>query len=80
MTPEAPLPEQKTARRARAAGWAVGVSVAIVVAIGLVLMFLLTSATDNRALYERNYAWANASKYSFYTFIVFVFGEKYCYE
>ncbi len=57
MTPEAPLPEQKTARRARAAGWAVGVSVAIVVAIGLVLMFLLTSATDNRALYERNYAW-----------------------
>ncbi len=57
MTPEASLPEQKPARRARAAGWAVGVSVAIVLAIGLVLMFLLTSATENRALYERNYAW-----------------------
>ncbi len=26
-------------------------------AIGLVLLFLLTLATNNRALYERNYAW-----------------------
>eukprot|EP01041_Mallomonas_annulata_P029340 gene29340-51318_t len=26
-------------------------------AIGMVLMFLLTLATNNRALYERNYAW-----------------------
>lgn len=26
-------------------------------AIGLVLLFLLTVATNNRALYERNYAW-----------------------
>ena len=55
MTPVTLPPDP--ARRARAAGWAVSVSVAIVVAIGLVLMFLLTSATDNRALYERNYAW-----------------------
>ena len=50
-------PAQDSARRTRAAGWAVSFSVAIVVAIGLVLMFLLTSATDSRALYERNYAW-----------------------
>ena len=32
------------------------VGVAIVAAIGLVLMFLLTQATGNREMYERNYA------------------------
>jgi nitrogen fixation/metabolism regulation signal transduction histidine kinase len=36
--------------------WSVGVGIGIVVAIGLVLLFLLTQATDNRELYERNYA------------------------
>ncbi|SFN53025.1 Signal transduction histidine kinase involved in nitrogen fixation and metabolism regulation [Variovorax sp. OV329] len=36
--------------------WAVGVGAALVTAIGLVLMFLLAQATNNRALYERNYA------------------------
>ena len=48
---------QDPARHARAVRWAVGVGVAIVLAIGLVLVFLLTLATNNRALYERNYAW-----------------------
>ncbi len=37
--------------------WTVGVGAAIMSAIGLVLLFLLTLATNNRALYERNYAW-----------------------
>ena len=37
--------------------WAVGVGAATMTAIGLVLLFLLTLATNNRALYERNYAW-----------------------
>ncbi|TAG33751.1 MAG: HAMP domain-containing protein [Polaromonas sp.] len=36
--------------------WAIGVGVGAVVALGLVLLFLLTQATDNRDLYERNYA------------------------
>ncbi|MGR4872249.1 ATP-binding protein [Variovorax sp. LARHSF232] len=36
--------------------WAIGVGAALVTAIGLVLMFLLAQATNNRALYERNYA------------------------
>ena len=45
------------ARHARALRWAFGVGVAIVAAIALVLVFLLTLATNNRALYERNYAW-----------------------
>ncbi|MCS4510277.1 sensor histidine kinase [Xylophilus ampelinus] len=39
----------------RAARWAVGIGVATMVSIGLVLLFLLTQATNNRALYERNY-------------------------
>jgi nitrogen fixation/metabolism regulation signal transduction histidine kinase len=43
------------ARRARAMRWAVGVGAALVTAIGLVLMFLLAQATNNRALYERYY-------------------------
>ena len=34
-----------------------GVGAAVMSAIGLVLLFLLTLATNNRALYERNYAW-----------------------
>jgi nitrogen fixation/metabolism regulation signal transduction histidine kinase len=36
--------------------WAVGVGAGAVAAIGLVLLFLLTQATGNRELYERNYA------------------------
>ncbi len=39
----------------RAARWGVGIGVATMVSIGLVLLFLLTQATNNRALYERNY-------------------------
>ncbi len=35
--------------------WTVGVGVGTMVALGLVLLFLLTQATGNRELYERNY-------------------------
>lgn len=35
--------------------WTVGVGVGVMAALGLVLMFLLTQATGNRELYERNY-------------------------
>ena len=44
------------ARRSRAVRWAVGVGAALIAAIGLVLIFLLAQATNNRALYEQNYA------------------------
>ncbi|RZL60944.1 MAG: HAMP domain-containing protein [Variovorax sp.] len=44
------------ARRSRAVRWAIGVGAALVTAIGLVLIFLLAQATNNRALYEQNYA------------------------
>lgn len=60
-TPAAPvaasLSTQTTAKSSSALRWALGVGAAIVSAIGMVLLFLLTLATDNRALYERNYAW-----------------------
>ena len=42
--------------RSRAMRWAVGTGAAIMVSISLVLLFLLTQATNNRAMYERNYA------------------------
>jgi len=45
-----------SARRTKAFRWAVGVGAGAVTAISLVLMFLLAQATNNRALYERNYA------------------------
>jgi len=44
------------ARRSRAFRWALSVGAAAITGIGLVLMFLLAQATNNRALYERNYA------------------------
>ncbi|VWX58379.1 Signal transduction histidine kinase involved in nitrogen fixation and metabolism regulation [Burkholderiales bacterium 8X] len=44
------------ARRSRAVRWAIGVVAFLVSAIGLVLMFLLAQATNNRAFYEQNYA------------------------
>ncbi|HSH90901.1 MAG TPA: histidine kinase dimerization/phospho-acceptor domain-containing protein, partial [Ramlibacter sp.] len=48
-------PSRLALRSSRAFRWAVGVAVAVIVAIGIVLMFLLTQATNNRELYERNY-------------------------
>ena len=42
-------------RSSRALRWTVGAALAVMVAIGLVLLFLLTQATTNRDMYERNY-------------------------
>lgn len=55
MTDDHSVP--RTPQQTRASRWALGVGVAIMCAIGLVLLFLLTVATNNRALYERNYGW-----------------------
>ncbi|WP_353850051.1 HAMP domain-containing protein, partial [Diaphorobacter sp.] len=43
--------------RARAVRWALGLGTGLMCAIALVLLFLLTLATNNRDLYERNFAW-----------------------
>jgi nitrogen fixation/metabolism regulation signal transduction histidine kinase len=53
--PRSAAADTPAARRSRALRWAVGVGAALVTAIGLVLMFLLAQATNNRALYERYY-------------------------
>ncbi len=45
-------PSQQTSRAFR---WAIATGATVMVAIGIVLLFLLTQATNNRELYERNY-------------------------
>lgn len=49
-------PDYSPPRRSRGARWAVGIGLAVMVAVGLVLFFLLAQSTSNRDLYERNYA------------------------
>lgn len=59
MSQPGPQPAQTrrfSLQSARAVRWIVGAGAAAIVAIGLVLLFLLTQATNNRELYERNYA------------------------
>jgi nitrogen fixation/metabolism regulation signal transduction histidine kinase len=48
-------PSRVPLKSSRAFRWTVGVAIAVIMAIGIVLMFLLTQATGNRELYERNY-------------------------
>ncbi|MFL6691794.1 MAG: PAS domain-containing sensor histidine kinase, partial [Ramlibacter sp.] len=54
LAPEAPAPRPNFGS-SRAIRWAILVGAAVMVAIAIVLMFLLTQATGNRELYERNY-------------------------
>ena len=44
-------------RRSRSLRWALLVGAGVMAAIGLVLLFLLTLATNNRALYEVHFSW-----------------------
>lgn len=53
MTP--PL-DSAVLKSSKAFRWTVGVGIGVVAALSLVLLFLLTQATGNRDLYERNYA------------------------
>lgn len=48
-------PQRSLLQGSRALRWALVVAATVIVAIGIVLMFLLTQATNNRELYERNY-------------------------
>ncbi len=43
-------------KSSKAFRWTIGVGLGTIIALGLVLLFLLTQATGNRELYERNYA------------------------
>ncbi len=48
--------QPQSIKNSRAFRWTVGVGAGTVMALSLVLLFLLTQATGNRELYERNYA------------------------
>ena len=47
----------RAAHPSRRVRWAVMVGLAAIVALSLLLLFLLSFATNNRALYERNFGW-----------------------
>ncbi len=57
--PDADLPA--SAGLSRAARWAVGIGAALMGVVGVLLLFLLTLATNNRLAYERNYNWLFAA-------------------
>ena len=47
---------QRTAARSAGSRWALWTAIAVLVGLGLVLVFLLAQATNNRELYEQHYA------------------------
>ena len=53
---DAPVPTYRTFSNPRALRWAWVVGAVVVMAIGLILLLLLTQSTNNREMYERNYA------------------------
>lgn len=54
---DATLQEAQASPSSKTVRWLVGIGAAVMSAIGLVLLFLLTLATNNRLLYERYYGW-----------------------
>ncbi len=48
-------PQLKANQGVRRLRWLIGLGITAMAAVGLVLLFLLTQATTNRDLYERNY-------------------------
>jgi nitrogen fixation/metabolism regulation signal transduction histidine kinase len=52
----ATTPSRRSLQDSRAVRWAIGIAAAAVIGVGLVLLFLLTLSTNNRELYEQNYA------------------------
>ena len=55
--PSAQHEQQRAQRLRKTARWILGVGTAVMMALGLVLLFLLTVATNNRQLYEDYYVW-----------------------
>ncbi len=55
VSPSAAAGSRFSLRNSRALRWTVSAGLAVMVAVGLVLLFLLTQATTNRDMYERNY-------------------------
>ena len=59
-------------RQAVAARWAVGAALVFMTGVGMVLLFLLTLATRNRALYEQNFGWLVAINVAVAGFLLLV--------
>ena len=68
-TPDALHPSQRTSTAFR---WAIFAGAMVMVAIGIVLLFLLTQATNNRELYESNYGRLFAINVVVATFLLLV--------
>jgi len=56
--------------KSRAVRWVLGVGTVVMVGIGLLLLFLLLLATNNRMLYERNYVWLFATNVAVAVFLL----------
>jgi nitrogen fixation/metabolism regulation signal transduction histidine kinase len=52
-----PRPTTNARKKAASTRWAVVAALVFMTGLGMVLLFLLTLATRNRALYEQNFAW-----------------------
>ncbi len=61
-------------RQAVAARWAVGAALVFMTGVGMVLLFLLTLATRNRALYEQNFTWLVGVNVAVAGFLLLVIG------
>jgi len=61
-------------RQAVAARWAVGAALVFMTGVGMVLLFLLTLATRNRALYEQNFTWLVTVNVAVAGFLLLVIG------
>ncbi len=55
MNPDRTLSSAR--QRPGAVRWAIGAGIVFMTGVGMVLLFLLTLATRNRALYEQNFGW-----------------------
>ncbi|WP_297754455.1 ATP-binding protein [Hydrogenophaga sp.] len=65
-----------TPHRAKPAAvrWAVGAGLVFMTGVGMVLLFLLTLATNNRALYEQNFTWLVAVNVAVAAFLLLIVG------
>ncbi len=59
-------------KRPGAVRWAVGAALVFMTGLGMVLLFLLTLATRNRALYEQNFGWLVAINVAVAGFLLLV--------
>ncbi|MDZ4102519.1 MAG: ATP-binding protein [Hydrogenophaga sp.] len=70
MNPDSTLSTPR--KRPGAVRWAIGAGIVFMTGVGMVLLFLLTLATRNRALYEQNFGWLVAINVAVAGFLLLV--------